>query len=136
MESFKYKTQRTITIQIIYRRFAAHQIRSCMPLYYGPAPRYAQKISRVSLEQVRSAKSLHHQTMEQVRSAKYLGLTITDDLERGQHISEISCKATYRRWTKVFVTFENSIDFNVFSCLEETLSCLFWSTYFHDFGVI
>ena len=42
----------------------------------------------------------------------------------------------YRRWTKVFVTFENSIDFNVFSCLQETLSCLFWSTYFHDFGVI
>ena len=31
---------------------------------------------------------------EQVRSAKYLGLTITDDLEWGQHISEISCKAT------------------------------------------
>ena len=27
-------------------------------------------------------------------SAKYLGLTITDDLEWGQHISEISCKAT------------------------------------------
>ena len=32
--------------------------------------------------------------MSQVRSAKYLGLTITDDLEWGQHISEISCKAT------------------------------------------
>ena len=38
--------------------------------------------------------SLHQQTLEQVRSAKYLGLTITDDLEWGQHISEISCKAT------------------------------------------
>ena len=38
--------------------------------------------------------SLHQQTLEQVRSAKYLGLTITDDLELGQHISEISCKAS------------------------------------------
>ena len=38
--------------------------------------------------------SLHQQTLEQVRSAKYLGLTITDDLELGQHISEIPCKAT------------------------------------------
>ena len=39
--------------------------------------------------------SLHQQVhLEHVRSAKYLGLTITDDLEWGQHISEISCKAT------------------------------------------
>ena len=30
----------------------------------------------------------------QVQSAKYLGLTITDDLDWGQHISEISSKAT------------------------------------------
>ena len=30
----------------------------------------------------------------QVQSAKYLGLTITDDLDWGQHISEITCKAT------------------------------------------
>ena len=38
--------------------------------------------------------SLHQQTLEQVQSAKYLELTITDDLEWGQHVSEISCKAT------------------------------------------
>ena len=38
--------------------------------------------------------SLHQQTVEQVRSAKYLGLTITDDLEWAQHVSEISCKVT------------------------------------------
>ena len=36
----------------------------------------------------------HQQTLEQVQSAKYLGLTITDDLDWGQHISEITCKAT------------------------------------------
>ena len=38
--------------------------------------------------------TLHQQTLEQVQSAKNLGLTITDNLDRGQHISEITCKAT------------------------------------------
>ena len=38
--------------------------------------------------------SLHQQTLEQVQSAKYLGITITDNLEWGQHVSEISSKAT------------------------------------------
>ena len=37
---------------------------------------------------------LHQQRLEQVQSAKYLGFTITDDLDWGQHISEISAKAT------------------------------------------
>ena len=36
---------------------------------------------------------LHQQRLEHVQSAKYLGLTITDDLDWGQHISEISAKA-------------------------------------------
>ena len=38
--------------------------------------------------QIHFSYSLHQQTLEQVRSAKYLGLTIIDDLEWGQHISE------------------------------------------------
>ena len=38
--------------------------------------------------------TLHQQKLEQVQSAKYLGLTITDNLNWGQHVSEISCKAT------------------------------------------
>ena len=38
--------------------------------------------------------TLHQQRLEQVQSAKYLGLTIPDDLDWGQHISEISAKAT------------------------------------------
>ena len=38
--------------------------------------------------------TLHQQRLEKVQSAKYLGLTITDDLDWGQHISEISAKAT------------------------------------------
>ena len=38
--------------------------------------------------------TLHQQILEQVQSAKYLGLSITDNLDWGQHISEITCKAT------------------------------------------
>ena len=40
--------------------------------------------------------SLHNQTWENVRSAKYLGITITDNIDWGQHISEISSKATQK----------------------------------------
>ena len=38
--------------------------------------------------------TLHQQRLEQVQSAKYPGITISDDLDWGQHISEISSKAT------------------------------------------
>ena len=38
--------------------------------------------------------TLHQQILEQVQSAKYLGLTITDNLDWGQHNLEITCKAT------------------------------------------
>ena len=38
--------------------------------------------------------SLHNQTLENVQSAKYLGKTISDNMDWGQHISEISSKAT------------------------------------------
>ena len=38
--------------------------------------------------------SLHQQTLEQVEFAKYLGITINDNLEWGQRVSEISSKAT------------------------------------------
>ena len=34
------------------------------------------------------------QTFENVQSAKYLGITITDNMDWGQHVSEISSKAT------------------------------------------
>ena len=37
--------------------------------------------------------TLHQQTLEQVQTAKYLDLTITDNRDWGQHISEITCKA-------------------------------------------
>ena len=38
--------------------------------------------------------SLHNQTLENVQSARYLGISISDNLDWGQHISEISSKAT------------------------------------------
>ena len=37
--------------------------------------------------------SLRNQTLENVESAKYLGITITDNMDWGQHVSEISSKA-------------------------------------------
>ena len=38
--------------------------------------------------------SLHSQTLENIQSAKYLGITISDNTDWSQHISEISFKAT------------------------------------------
>ena len=44
--------------------------------------------------QIQFEYSLHQQILEQVQSAKYLGITITDNLDWGQHVSESSYKAT------------------------------------------
>ena len=38
--------------------------------------------------------SLHNQTLKNVQSAKYLGIAITYNMDWGQHVSEISSKAT------------------------------------------
>ena len=38
--------------------------------------------------------SLHSQTLENLQPAKYLGVTISDNMDWGQHISDISSKAT------------------------------------------
>ena len=46
------------------------------------------------LKQILFDCSLHNQTLENVQSAKYLGITITDNMDWGQHVSEISSKAT------------------------------------------
>ena len=45
-------------------------------------------------KQILFGYSLHNQTLENVQSAKYLGLTISDNMDWGKHISEISSKAT------------------------------------------
>ena len=62
---------------------------------FNVAKWHSMRVTRhLRSNQIHFNYSLHQQTLEQVRSAKYLGLTITDDLDWGQHISEISCKAT------------------------------------------
>ena len=50
-----------------------------------------------------------------------------------QYISHLIITFKYQ---KLFHNVGISIDLRVFSCLQEKLSCLSWSTYFHDFGVI
>ena len=45
-------------------------------------------------KQIHFDYSLHQQKLEYVQSTKYLGITISDDLDWRQQISEISCKAT------------------------------------------
>ena len=45
-------------------------------------------------KQIQFDYSLRQHKFEQVQSTKYLGITITDNLDCGQHISDISCKAT------------------------------------------
>ena len=44
--------------------------------------------------QIQFEYSLHKQKSEQVQSAKYLGINISDNLDFGQRVSGISCKAT------------------------------------------
>ena len=38
--------------------------------------------------------SLHNKTLENVQSAKYLGITISDNMDWGKHVSEFSSEAT------------------------------------------
>ena len=62
---------------------------------FNVAKCHSMRVTRhLPSNQIHFNYSLHQQTLEQVRFAKYLGLTNTGDLEWGQHISEISCKAT------------------------------------------
>ena len=56
---------------------------------------HSMRVSRhLPDKQIKFEYSLHQQILEQVQFAKYLGITITGDLDWGQHISEISSKAT------------------------------------------
>ena len=59
-----------------------------------------------SASQILFHYSLHNQTLENVQSAKYLDITITDNMDWGQHVSEISSKATktlgFLRWNLAF----------------------------------
>ena len=47
---------------------------------------HSMKVTRhLSSNQIHFNYTLHQQTLEEVESAKYLGITITDNLEWGQH---------------------------------------------------
>ena len=46
---------------------------------------------------------LHNETLENVQSAKYLGITITDNMNWGQHISEATKTLGFLRRNLVFV---------------------------------
>ena len=58
---------------------------------FNVAKCHSMRVTRHALDKhIQFDYTLHQQRLEQVQSAKYLGLTITDDLDWGQHISEIS----------------------------------------------
>ena len=62
---------------------------------FNVAKCHSMRVTRhLPSNQIHFNYSLHQQTLEQIESAKYLGITITDNLEWGQHVSEISSKAT------------------------------------------
>ena len=65
------------------------------PIESNVAKCHSMRVTRHLPEnQIQFEYSLHQQRLEQVQSAKYLGITITDNLDWGQHVSEISSKAT------------------------------------------
>ena len=52
------------------------------------------KFNVAKCHSMRVTRHQHHKPLENVQSAKYLGITITDNMDWGQHVSEISSKAT------------------------------------------
>ena len=62
---------------------------------FNAAKCHSMRVTRhLPINQIHINYSLHQQTLEQDESAKYIGFTITDNLEWGQHVSAISSKAT------------------------------------------
>ena len=56
---------------------------------------HSMRVTRhYSHKQIIHHYTLHQQTLENVQFAKYLGITITENMDWGQHISDISSKAT------------------------------------------
>ena len=62
---------------------------------FNVAKCHSMRVTRhYSHKQIIHDYTLHQQTLENVQSLKYLGITITDNMDWGQHISDISSKAT------------------------------------------
>ena len=79
----------------IARYYRMGQWETDWQMKFNVAKCHSMRVTRhLPSNQIHFNYSLHQQTLEQVESAKYLGITITDNLEWGQHVSEISSKAT------------------------------------------
>ena len=70
---------------------------------FNVAKCHSMKVTRhYPLKQIKYSHSPYNQTLEQVTSAKYPEITITDNLDWGQHVSDVSTKATqtlgFLRW--------------------------------------
>ena len=62
---------------------------------FNVAKCHSMRVTRhYSHKQIIHDYTLHQQTLENVQSGKYLGITITVNMDWGQHISDISSKAT------------------------------------------
>ena len=62
---------------------------------FNVAKCHSMRVTRhYSHKQIIHDYTLHQQTLENVQSAKYLGITITENMDWGQLISDISSKAT------------------------------------------
>ena len=61
---------------------------------FNVAKCYSMRVTKHALlKQIIHDYSLHIQVLENVSSAKYLGITVTDDLDWGQHINNVTSKA-------------------------------------------
>ena len=58
---------------------------------FSVAKCHSRRLTRhLTDKQYRFDYRLHQQTLEEVQSAKYLGITITNSFDRGEHISVIA----------------------------------------------
>ena len=71
------------------------QWQSNWQMKFNVAKCHSMRVTRHSpIKQIKYSYIFHNQTLEQVASTEYLGITITDNLDWGQHVLEVSTKAT------------------------------------------
>ena len=93
--NFKTCKLSKIYISMIGQLYKSYENYSCTVYKCHVAKCHSMRVTRHLPEnQIQFAYTLYQQKLEQVQSAKYLGIIITDNLGLGQHISEISSKAT------------------------------------------
>ena len=79
---------------VVFFVFCFQNFKSCTP-WRNDRHRSSQYLKKhYSHKQIIHDYTLHQQTLENVQSAKYLGIAITENMDWGQHISDISSKAT------------------------------------------